>query len=142
MALFLGSLAAGVASGIVGPLLLLTVSALRTGAWPGLSGSDLESIPTFAALFGGVGIVVAGFLGFPSLALLRMTNRLNAASASMSGALMGLLAFSFFFYVELLRLPMVLFCVFLGAVAGYISLRVANGIELRSNKSLERTRGR
>ena len=140
LALFIGSVASGLAASVAGVCVLFAWRAMiGVISFSSLS-AGLVDVLFFGATFGAVGIVAGAGVGYPLLAALRAADSLSTTSAVIAGAFAGLgvavLASSF-----VGAIPFVLTAGgFLGAFCGAISLRIANAIWMRPKTSLERTR--
>jgi hypothetical protein len=127
-ALWLGSLAAGLAAALLYLLSFLAVDIALHGS------VDLKGLLIPGLVFGCFGPIVAGIVGFPLLAILKAANRLTYASASATGAIVGAATLlPLWAMISFMPLYFVAGAV-LGALCGFIALRVANVIAMRPNK--------
>jgi ABC-type enterochelin transport system permease subunit len=139
-ALFKGSVVAGLSAALVGPIAFFTYNVAMTGAMRVPSSDDVKGSLFLGIILGCIGIAAALVAGFPLLLALRKFNRLSLVSATLAGAVLGLVTSVLLWAADSFRPPIFPLGCLIGALCGWIAMRVSGGRFMRPNKSLERTR--
>jgi hypothetical protein len=143
LTLLFGSVVSGLSAAVVGPAAMYAFEALSPIAGNPAARYDAWGTAYLQGfLFGGIGILVAVFVGFPILLTLRRVRRLSLSSSAIAGAGIGLLIGMLFWLFDDAESIVLLVGCAVGACCGWVSLAVAYGVTVRPNKSLERTRDR
>jgi hypothetical protein len=139
-ALFKGSVVSGLSAALVGPIAFFAYDVALTGAIKVPSADDVKGSLFLGLILGCIGIAAALVAGFPLLLALRKFNRLSLVSATAAGAVLGLATSVLLWTVDSFRPSVFPLGCLIGALCGWIALRVSGGRFMRPNKSLERTR--
>jgi hypothetical protein len=137
LTLLFGSVVSGLSAAAVGPAAMYVFEALAP-----IKGNPVERYDAWGTaylqgiLFGGVGILVAVFIGFPILLTLRRVRRLSLFSAAAAAAGVGLLIGALFWLLDDAESIVLFVGCAVGALCGWIALAVAYVVPQRPNNSL------